>query len=511
MPARRKKGHKKASSKAKTSWIKKINVPAWLLLILALIFLFRIPSLFEPYTYGDEMIYLNLGNAARHGMVLYRDIHDNKPPLLYMTAAVAGNLFWFRAILAGWMMATTVAFWKLAKTLFSKEKYIVVVATCVFAVFTTIPLFEGQVANAELFMIGPTIIGFYILLSKKLSPLSVFIAGLFFSIATLFKVPAAFDIGAIVFLWFVALKWKSDSVADFIKNIVILSIGFIVPIALTFVWYWARGGLTEYTIGAFLQNFGYLSSWRPADQQKSFLVKNAPLIVRGLVVLGGFALMYVYRKKLSREFMFSSAWLLVSLFAITLSERPYPHYLIQVVPSMSLLAGILVAKQSIEQSLTVIPLLLLFVTIQRYQFWHYPVFSYYNRFAQYMTGNLSKDQYYTDFDANVVRNYKIAQYIMSTSKPEDKIFVWGDSPVIYALSKRLPPIRYVATYHIEDFSTHEATLTAIASKMPLFIVILPDSPDFPELKQFAHNNYILVHSFNGAEIWKSPGKVITIH
>jgi MFS superfamily sulfate permease-like transporter len=74
------------------------NLPNWLLGILALIFILRIPSFFEPYYYGDEMVYLTLGQGVRQGLTLYKDIHDNKPPLLYLTAAVAGNLFWFKVI-----------------------------------------------------------------------------------------------------------------------------------------------------------------------------------------------------------------------------------------------------------------------------------------------------------------------------------------------------------------------------------------------------------------------------
>src|SRR3989344_3629341 len=172
------------------NFLDKIHLPPWLLLVLALVFLFRIPSFFEPYTYGDEMIYLTLGNAIRRGLVLYRDIHDNKPPLLYIVAGVAGNLSWFRAILTLWMIGTTVAFWRLVKTLFPKENKIVIASTAVFAVLTTLPLLEGQIANAELFMIGPTIIAFWLLLSQKHNPLTLLEAGIFFAVGTLFKMPS---------------------------------------------------------------------------------------------------------------------------------------------------------------------------------------------------------------------------------------------------------------------------------------------------------------------------------
>jgi len=46
--------------------------------------------------YADEDIYLTLGQGLKKGLVFYRDIHDNKPPLLYVMAAVAGNVKVFR-------------------------------------------------------------------------------------------------------------------------------------------------------------------------------------------------------------------------------------------------------------------------------------------------------------------------------------------------------------------------------------------------------------------------------
>src|SRR3989344_3742093 len=69
-------------------WVKKNEALAWLVVFSVVL---RITSWFEPYWYGDEGIYLVLGQALRRGLVFYRDIHDNKPPLLYLLAAVAGG------------------------------------------------------------------------------------------------------------------------------------------------------------------------------------------------------------------------------------------------------------------------------------------------------------------------------------------------------------------------------------------------------------------------------------
>ncbi|MBU0569909.1 hypothetical protein KKB40_03950, partial [Patescibacteria group bacterium] len=132
---------------------KYLHIPKWLFALLVVVFIFRIPSFFEPYSYGDEMIYLSLGEAIRRGIPLYSQIHDNKPPLLYVLAGIAGSLFWFKAILAIWHLVTVFLFWKLVKTLFPsgpgqrpKEKSLHTISTIIFAILTTIPLLEGNVA-----------------------------------------------------------------------------------------------------------------------------------------------------------------------------------------------------------------------------------------------------------------------------------------------------------------------------------------------------------------------------
>ena len=194
-----------------TKYLDKLHLPHWLTILLAVVLVLRIPSFFEPFSYGDEMIYLTLGEAIRRGVPLYSGIHDNKPPLLYILAAIAGNVFWFRVILAAWMFITTVAFWKLTQVLFEKNPKARKIATIAFAILTTIPLLEGQIANAEIFMLGPTIAAFLVLLTKKLTPKNLFFSGLLFSIATLFKVPAAFDVPVIITFWLIIAISKNKS------------------------------------------------------------------------------------------------------------------------------------------------------------------------------------------------------------------------------------------------------------------------------------------------------------
>ncbi len=487
---------------ARSRLIDKIHAPHWVVLVLATIFILRIPGFFEPYHYGDEMIYLNLGEAMKRGMVLYRDIHDNKPPLLYLVAAVAGNVFWFRAILAGWMMLTTILFWRLSEALFTKNGLMIKVSTIFFAILTTLPLLEGRIPNAELFMLAPTIGAFLILLTQTLNTKNLLFAGVLFSVSTLFKVPGVFDIGTIIFLWLVTIGYKKKDIISITRQTVTLLLGFLAPIAFTLIWYYLQGAFQEYLAAAFLQNIGYLSSWRPGDIEESFLARNGPLLVRGGVLMSGLLALYIFRKKLSKKFIFVTAWLLFSLFAALLSERPYPHYLIQIVPAVSLLIGFLVASKSIEQSLSIIPIFLVLLGVVRFQFWYYPSIPYYQRFIAFMTGQITREEYFIGFDANSSRNYKIAEFLANSSAKDDKVFVWGDTSTIYALSKRLPPIKYIADYHIVDFSSQEDVLISLNAQRPKFVVVLPNSLAFPQLDSFLRDGYLLIERIDGSAIWK---------
>src|SRR5258706_1629530 len=475
------------------------NFPNWLCILLALVLILRIPSFFEPYYYGDEMVYLTLGQGVRQGLTLYKDVHDNKPPLLYLAAGATESLFWFKALLAFWMLVTTVFFYKLSKRLFPDQEKVQKLATIIFAILTTLPLLEGNTINSELCMIGFTILGLFMLLKENVGSKQVFIAGVLFGLGTLFKIPAAFDAPIIVFYWFMTSgigDWKK-----IIKNTFILILGFAFPIILTFIWYFFKGALPEYIKAAFLQNVGYLSSFRPGDVQKSFLVRNAPLLTRGFIVLIGLTVTWFFRKKLSKKFILFSIWTLFALFAITLSERPYPHYFIQAVAPISSLLGMLITENGFEQSLTIIPLLVAFFVPVYYKFYFYPTTSYYTRFVNFATVKISRNEYFNSFDQNTVRNYQIADFLATSSKASDRVFIWDPaSPTIYALSRRLPPIKYVVPYHVNDYSSKLVIAGEIMAKPPKFIMLTSGNP-YTELDTLIRSKYILIDQIGDADIY----------
>lgn len=481
---------------------KKLDIENWLCWLLGLVLILRIPSFFEPYSYGDEMIYLVLGEGIRQSLTLYRDIHDNKPPLLYILAAIAGSLFWFKVILMFWNMVTVVLFSKLAKILFPKNSLLVKVSTVVFAVLTTIPLFEGNIVNSELFMVGFTILAFIILLSKDHNFRNLFLAGVMFSIGALFKIPSAFDLPVIIVFWVILWGFKKEGLIKIIRNSIVLIFGFLAPILLTFVWYYFKGALNQYIVAAFLQNVGYLSSFRPDDIQRPFLEKNLPLLIRAGVVAMGSLILFWKRQSLSKEFIFTSLWLLFSLFGVTLSERPYPHYFIQAVPAIAILIGLLISKKNIEQVLAIIPLTLAFFVPVYFDFYHYPTVAYYSRFVRFVTGQMDKTTYFETFGGNTNRNYEIANLLAESTLPGEKVFIWEDGVTIYALSRRLPPIKYVAGYHIKDFSSKAELAGQLEKSTPRTIILFPENEYLAELASLLQEKYIEIPLVDNAFVYR---------
>ena len=231
------------------------SVPKKWFWLFFLVFLLRLPSLFEPYWYGDEGIYLTIGQGLRQGLVLYRDIYDNKPPLIYLLAALSGSLFWFRFILLVWSVITVAFFGKLAKTFFSKNEKLSFLLTAFFAVLTSLPALEGNIANAENFFIGLIIAGVWFFWQKKYRG-----AGLFMGLAFLFKFPPLFDFAALLFFILLSLEEKKDF-QNKRREILSLLGWFLLPFLITIIYSILRGNFVQYIESAILANFSYTLSW----------------------------------------------------------------------------------------------------------------------------------------------------------------------------------------------------------------------------------------------------------
>src|SRR3989344_8960399 len=136
------------------SWVLNIfEKHRFLFILIFITFLIRLPSLFEPFWYGDEAIYLVIGQKIARGGLMYVDIFDHKTPgIYYLTAAtikILGESVWaFRFLLMIWILVTLVVFYLLAQKMFTKKT--AVAATIILTTLTSTPLIEGNITNSEI-------------------------------------------------------------------------------------------------------------------------------------------------------------------------------------------------------------------------------------------------------------------------------------------------------------------------------------------------------------------------
>src|SRR3990167_842291 len=241
-----------------------------LLIITVATFIVRVPSLLEPLWYGDEAIYLVIGQKIMRGGLLYVDIFDHKTPGIYYLASWSlkflGETLWsFKFLLAVWMIPTLTIFYFLAKKLFDQKTAIF--SVLILALLTSTPLFEGNIVNSEILMILPISLAFLFGLNKR-----YFFAGIFFSIALLLKFPAVFDFAA--FFVFVALSVNEKNILKIVNKLLRLTLGLAIPVSLTLLYFASKGALSDYINSSLFFNLSY------TNYNNEFIIPNGLLIVK---------------------------------------------------------------------------------------------------------------------------------------------------------------------------------------------------------------------------------------
>lgn len=510
-------------------------------LLILLVVVLRIPSLTEPYWYGDEGIYLTIGNALNNGAVLYQDIVDHKTPLIYYFARVGSQLN-FRILLTVWMAATSLAFFAIIYRL-TKRTLLSAISTSVFVMATSLPLLEGTIANGELFVMGFVLIGLWLLLqtSSGLSLLSGstvstalksksrhsdilwwLLAGVCMGGAILTKVPALFDAAALFFIgWLagwdrqLAAGWRLDRQywLQLLKLWGVLLLGLLAPIVLSMVYFILIGAGKEYLEFGLLYNFHYVQNWSlghlPSWGQIIFSLPVKALIL--ILVLSKLTLLGSW---IARPVRWSTGWLFLALFASILSNRPYPHYLLQVVPPLVLSLGLvwheLTRKRqksltSLSRLMTIgtglTSVVILAVVWRSLQIGAYPVIAYYQTFLKLATGQISSTTYRNSFNPYLADNYQASRVLRSTA--EQQIFIWGTNPMLYALSGKQPVGRFTVAFHIEDLNLYQETIEAVRATAPQFIVVMKNqSTPLPGLDSFLRSQYLPNRSYEHFTIWR---------
>ena len=449
--------------------LKKLNRHYFLLAsILFLTFVLRFPSLFEPFWYGDEGIFAAVGRNLNFGGVLYQTAWDNKPPAIYLTYAAIFKLFgvsmfWLRLTTAVFVLATATAIYEIARQVLGKNRALL--ATLIFGIMTSLRLIEGNLALTEIFMILPITLAMLIAVKRNFDPLSLFSAGILFAIASLYKQVGALEATALgIFLFF-----ASKNLAEFIKKGMALSLGFLVPYAVTIAYFAPKNLVGDYIFAAYTYYRIYLGE-SPKYAVLINILKFLPILV---------AITYGFYKKIKG-----------ALSVILASITPKPK---------------LKTAQIGFAILFFLPLIFLTKLLFTDFLSGGPInqIKYFQNFTDYSTGKKDVDEYNNYFDRNVNTIMALADFLRMHQGYGESVYIWGDYPWLYAIADLKNPSRYVTSFHVFGVPNGQDEVIGDLYQNPPVYIIKPESSigNFPELEKFLSQGYTSTGFVETSEIF----------
>jgi dolichyl-phosphate-mannose-protein mannosyltransferase len=487
--------------------------------VLGIIFLtiaIRLPSLLHPRPIDSEAMYSVVANEIVDGGRPYIDAIERKPPLLFWTYAaifkVAGEFNWkaLHIVALVWTLGAVAGLYVIGRELFDRNTGLI--AALFYGVFQHWLTWKNLSFDGEMLMNLPIIWAWAIALRRSSSPLrpELFPAGALLGAAFLLKQPAA--IAAVPLGIYLLLPSYRASRKLTRTNAIIqatmLTGGFFAALGLVTIVLWQQGILRD----AFY--------WTIADHdvphvfwQKGILITLAflgaclPLVIGAIMACRDKDEIWAERPA-ERTALFGL--LAASAIGASAGARFYPHYYVQLIPPLALLAAPYYARL---WSRTTQPPHWLLRPAVTYAWLALTVIAF-------------SIEHWTGLAPRRVPS-EAGRYLFTHSKPADRIFVWGQSSEIYLDAERRPACRYITTFpltgkvfggSIPGFDTRSRILPGawrnlerdFARHPPTYIVDVQADPktaeypvrDFPILAKRLKERYQLVARISEGVIYR---------
>jgi len=473
--------------------------------ILILTFIFRLPSLFEPFWYGDEGIFAAVGRNLNLGGVLYENSWDNKPPMIYLTYQLifkffGVSMFWLHLVAAVVVLATAAVIYEIAQGILGTKRALF--AVCIFGLLTSLRLLEGNLALTEIFMILPISLAMLFAIKRNFDYKSLFLAGFLFAIASLYKQVGALEAAALGIFVFLGEK----NFLTFIKKGAVLSFGFAIPYVVTVAYFAPKNLVDDYIFAAYT----YYRIYFEESPKYAVLVNISKFLPVVATVFYG-----AYKKFKTKDvsvFHLILLWSAFSFLGSYFSGRTYGHYLVQATPAVSLLAASISQKIKFGRARVIFAICflvpLLFLT--RLLFSDFlsggPInqVKYFRNFIDFALGAKSLNSYNDFFDGNVNTIMALSDALKSRGAFGKSVYIWGDYPWLYAIVDAKNPSRYVTSFHVFGVPEgKEEVVDDINKSLPEYI-IKPESSIgyFAQLEKILSSRYTLEAKVETAQLYR---------
>jgi Dolichyl-phosphate-mannose-protein mannosyltransferase len=395
----------------------------------------RLPSLLHPEPIDSEAMYSVVANEIVDGGRPYIDAVERKPPLLFWTYAavfkVAGEFNWkalhFVALL--WTLSAMAGLYLIGRELFDRNTGLI--AALFYGVFQPLWMWKTLSFDGEMVMNLPIILAWAIAFrqsSSRLRP-ELFAAGALLGAAFLLKQPAgiaAVPLGIYLLLPSYRARRRLTRTNSIIQA-TILTGGFFAALGMAMIVLWKQGILraaVHWTIAG--HDVPHIFWQKGILTTLAFLGACLPLVIGAIMAYRDKSQIWA-KKTAERTALFGL--LAASAIGAAAGARFYPHYYVQLIPPLALLAAPYYAR-------------LWSGTIQPPHWLLRPAVTY-AWLALTVVAFSIED--WTALAPRCVPS-EAGRYLFTHSDPADRIFVWGQSSEIYLDAERRPACRYITTF-----------------------------------------------------------------
>jgi hypothetical protein len=455
----------------------------------------------------DQGIFALNGAVVAGGGLPYRDAFETRGPLSFYVYAGLHLLFGPRAWGVRLLDLVIVAF-----TAFVLFRAVAALATRRAAqltaaawVLTVVSLGHQDSAQFELWIACGVLAGVVLVTrdpTYRARDLAAF--GVIVGLASLTKqfYPVLLAVPGVVILW----RRRTD-VRAIVRDLAMLVLACVAPIALMLLWLWSRNGLHSMWEAHVSYSLNVYSAY--SGQRETRLSSTLFFLFRGAVVptalaagAAGLAGLWRTHRPLALAL---AMWLVCGLFTVELQGRFFPYHWTILYPALALLAALGCARAaaiagpgrwlgaalavSLIVQLSVVPL-------ARLRHW-----------AMYLTGRESADAYYARFDVwqtNPADERAVAHYLRARTREGEPVGMWAVDAAIPYLADRPIATRATVRRTLTWAPEHEITrryrrefLAQLAARRPTYFIVnlnrdaheRPLDETFPELGALVRERY----------------------
>jgi dolichyl-phosphate-mannose-protein mannosyltransferase len=395
----------------------------------------RLPALLHPQPLDSEAMYSVVANEIVDGGRPYADAVERKPPLLFWTYAavfkIAGKFNWKALHLFAlvWTLCAMAGLYVIGRELFDRNTGLI--AALFYSVFQPWGLWSNLSADGEMLMNLPIIWAWAIAFRRNSSRMrpELFAAGALLGAAFLLKQPAA--IAAVplgIYLLLPSYRAsRSLTRTNSIIQAAMLTAGFFAALGLATIILWKQGILHEAVYWTIAGNDVPHVFWQKGVVRTlAFLVACLPLVIGSIMACRDGDEIWAGKMPERTALL---GLLVASVIGAAAGARFYPHYYVQLIPPLALLAAFYYAGL---WSRTIQPPNWLLRPRVTYAWLALTVIT----FSIIHWAGLAPRRLPSE----------AGRYLFTHSNPEDRIFVWGQKMNIYLDAHRRPASRYITTF-----------------------------------------------------------------